>query len=115
MSVSRAIPILRPEDQPYIAHAGNQAGTACTFEFASPARAKCIPYAYLQCIDTYGERLITLRYAFADVELTLGREFLARRQLIEEFANFRVALVREGRQIAIRISMEASSEKPELF
>jgi hypothetical protein len=115
MSISRAIPILRPEDQPYVVHAGNHAGIACTFELASPPRTKCIPYAYLQCIDTYGEKSITLRYTFADVELTLGRDFAARRQLLEEFANFRVALVRAGNQIGIRILMDSLSEKPEVF
>lgn len=115
MSASRAIPIPRPEDQPYVVHTGNQAGIACTFELASPTRTKCIPYAYLQCIDTSDERSITLRYTFADVELTLGRDFTARRQLLEELANFRVALVRAGNQIGIRILMEPQSEKSELF
>jgi hypothetical protein len=115
MSVSRAIPIPRPEDQPYITHAGNHPGTACTFELGSPPRTKCVPYAYLQCIDTYGDRLITLRYTFADVELTLARDFAARRQFLDELANFRVASVRACNQIGIRILMEAVSEKPELF
>jgi hypothetical protein len=113
--VSRAIPILRPEDQPYLTHAGNHAGIACTFELASPARTKCIPYAYLQSIDTHGEKSIILRYTFADVELTLSRAFAARRQLLEELANFRVASIRSGDQIDIRISMEPLSEKPEVF
>jgi hypothetical protein len=115
MNGPRAISIPRPEDQPFIAHAGNHAGTACTFELAAPPRTKCIPYAYLQCIDTYGERSITLRYTFADVELTLSRDFTARRQLLEELANFRVALIRAGKQIAIRILMEVLTEKSELF
>ncbi len=115
MSVSRAIPILRPEDQPYATHAGSHAGIACTFELASPPRAKCIPYAYLQCIDTEGEKSIILRYTFADVELTLGHAFTARRQLLEELANFRVASIRAGDQIGIRILMEPISEKPEIF
>jgi len=113
MSVSRAIPILRPEDQPYVTHAGNHAGIACTFELAS--RTKCIPYAYLQCIDTEDEKSIILRYTFADVELTLGHAFTARRQLLEELANFRVASIRAGDQIGIRILMEPLSEKPEIF
>jgi hypothetical protein len=113
--MSRAIPILRPEDQPYVIHAGNHAGLACTFELPSPARTKCIPYAYLQCIDTYHEKSIILRYAFVDVEMTLSRSFTARRQLLEELANFRVALIRAGDQIGIRILMEPSSEKAELF
>jgi hypothetical protein len=115
MSASRAITIPRQEDQSYVLHAGNSPGTACTFQLASPPRTKSIPYAYLQCIDTYGERLITLRYTFADVELELGQDFLGRRQLIDELSNFRVALVREGKQISIRISTEMASEKPEIF
>jgi hypothetical protein len=115
MSVSRAIPIPRPENQVYLTHAGNHPGIACTFELASPPRTKCIPYAYLQCIDTYGEKLITLRYTFADVELTLGRAFTARRQLLEELASFRIALIRAGDQIGIRILTEPLSEKPDVF
>ena len=115
MPVSRAIPILRPEDQPYVTHVGNHAGIACTFELASPPRTKCIPYAYLQCIDTVGEKSIILRYTFADVELTLGRSFTARQQLLEELANFRVALIRAGDQIGIRILMEPLSERSEPF
>jgi hypothetical protein len=115
MSASRAIPILRPEDQPYVTHVGNHAGLACTFELASPPRTKCIPYAYLQCIDTVGEKSIILRYTFADVELTLNRGFAARRQLLEELASFRVALIRAGDQIGIRILMEPLSEKSEIF
>jgi hypothetical protein len=115
MSTSRAIPIPRPEDQPYVVHTGNSPGTACTFQLMSPPRTKSIPYAYLQCVDTYGERLITLRYTFADVELTLGSDFLGRRQLIDELSNFRVALIREGRQISIRILAETAPEKTELF
>ncbi|HEX3445609.1 MAG TPA: hypothetical protein VHS80_12920 [Chthoniobacterales bacterium] len=115
MSASRAIPIVRPEDQPYVSHAGSHAGIACTFECASPPRSKCIPYAYLQSIDTYGEKSIILRYSFADVELDLGPAFTARRQLLEDLANFRVALIRTGAQIGIRILMEPLSERPELF
>jgi hypothetical protein len=115
MSGSRAIPILRPEDQPYVMHAGNHAGIACTFELTSPPRSKCIPYAYLQSIDTYGEQSIILRYTFADVELSLGRAFTARRQLLEELAHFRVALIRTGEQIGIRILMEPLSDRPEVF
>jgi hypothetical protein len=113
--VSRAIPILRPEDQPYLTHAGNHVGVACTFELASPPRTKSIPYTYLQCIDTVGEKSIILRYTFADVELTFGRGFTAYRQLLEELTNFRVALIREGDQVGIRILMEPPSEKSDLF
>jgi hypothetical protein len=113
MPVSRVIP--GPENQPYVVHAGNNPGTACTFQLASPPRAKCIPYAYLQSIDTYGEKLITLRYTFADVELSLSGDFPGCRLLIEEFSNFRVALVREGKEIGVRILMEPASEKPEIF
>jgi len=49
------------------------------------------------------------------VELTLGRAFTARRQLLEEFANFRVVSIRAGAQIGIRILMEPLSEKSEIF
>lgn len=96
-------------------HAGNHASIACTFELASPPRTKCIPYAYLQSIDTYGEKSIILRYTFADVELNLGRAFTARRQLLEELANFRVAWIRTGDQIGIRILMEPPSDRSEAF
>jgi hypothetical protein len=113
MPVSRAIP--GPESQPYVVHGGNNPGISCTFQLASPPRAKCIPYAYLQSIDTYSEKLITLRYTFADVELSLNGDFPGRRLLIEEFSNFRVALVREGKEIGIRILMEPAPEKPEIF
>jgi hypothetical protein len=113
MPVLRAIP--GAEDQPFVVHAGNSPGTGCTFQLVSPPRAKCIPYAYLQSIDSYGDNLITLRYAFADVELSIKGDFPGRRSLIEEFSNFRVALVREGKQIDIRILMEPPSEKPEVF
>jgi hypothetical protein len=115
MSGSRAIPIIRTEDQPYVTHAGNHAGIACTFELASPPRSKCIPYAYLQSIDTYGEKSVILRYTFADVELSLGHAFTARRQFLEELAHFRVALIRTGKQIGIRILMEPLSDRPEVF
>ena len=63
----------------------------------------------------FGEKSIILRYTFADVELTLGRSFTARQQLLEELANFRVALIRAGDQIGIRILMEPMSEKSEDF
>jgi hypothetical protein len=115
MSAAIAVPIQFPDDQPYVIHAGNSPGTACTFQLEWPPRMKCIPYTYLQCIDTYGERLTMLRYAFADVELTLGSDFLGQRQLIEELSNFRVALIREGTHISIRILTEKRSEKRELF
>jgi hypothetical protein len=47
--------------------------------------------------------------------LTLGSDFLGQRQLIEELSNFRVALIREGTHISIRILTEKRSEKRELF
>lgn len=115
MSAALVIPIPLPEDQPYVIHAGNSRGPACTFQLEWPPRAKCIPYAYLQCIDTYGERLAVLRYTFADVELTFGSDFPGRRQLIEELSNFRVALIRGGTPISMRILMETRSVKRQLF
>jgi hypothetical protein len=96
-----AIP--RPEDQTYLCHPGAQAGVACVFELKSPPRTKVIPYAHLLSIEAIGERLVTLRYSFADVELSLGRDFPGKRQFLDELANFRVSHLREGRQLAIRI------------
>jgi hypothetical protein len=115
MSAALVIPIPLTEEQPYVVHVGNSRGAACTFQLEWPPRTKCIPYAYLQCIDTYGERSAVLRYTFADVELTFGSDFPERRKLIEELSNFRVALIRGGTHTSMRILMEARSVKRELF
>ena len=96
-------------------HPGSLPGTCCTFELVSPARSKTIPYAYLQMIDTPDDHRILLRYAFADVELLTNRTFTAKRQFLDDLANFRVATVRETNQMKVRISLEAPTEKPECF
>jgi hypothetical protein len=105
----------RPEDQTYVVHPGNLPGTCCTFELAAPPRSKTIPYAYLQMIDVLADQRILLRYAFADVELVASRIFTARRQFLDDLANFRVATIRETNQLKVRISLEAPTEKPESF
>jgi hypothetical protein len=103
------------KDQAYICHPGNQAGTACSFSFTNPSRAKIIPYSYLLSIDTLGDRLITLHYSFADVEVSLGKDFPGKNQLIEDLANFRVAALHESHCLKLRILMEPDSEKTALF
>jgi hypothetical protein len=108
-------PIPRLEDQAYVCHAGSQAGVSCAFELAGPARTKIFPYSYLMCIDLLGDYLLTLRYSFADVEISLGREFAGRGQFLDDLANFRVARVRESRQIKIRIVIEPASEKTDVY
>jgi len=105
----------RPEDQTYVVHPGNSPGTCCTFELASPARSKTIPYAYLQMIDTLDEHRILLRYAFADVELITTRTFSAKRQFLDDLANFRVATIRETSQMKVRILLEPPTDKTESF
>jgi hypothetical protein len=105
----------RPEDQTYVVHPGSLPGTCCTFELAAPARSKTIPYAYLQMIDVLDDQHILLRYAFADVELITSRAFPAKRQFLDDLANFRVATVRETNQMRVRISLEPPTEKPESF
>ena len=107
--------VSRPEDQTYVVHPGSLPGTCCTFEFASPARSKTIPYAYLQMIDMLDDHRILLRYAFADVELVTNRAFTAKRQFLDDLSNFRVATVRETNQMKVRISLEPPTEKPESF
>lgn len=103
------------EDQAYICHPGTQGGTSCTFELVCPPRAKCIPYAHLLAIDVLGDRLFAIRYSFADVELSLGRNFAAKSQFLDDLANFRVATVREGKHLRISIAVEQNSEKTEKF
>ncbi|MGA8660198.1 MAG: hypothetical protein WB586_29110 [Chthoniobacterales bacterium] len=103
------------EDQAYICHPGTQGGTSCTFELVCPPRAKCIPYAHLLAIDVLGDRLFAIRYSFADVELSIGRDFAGKRQFLDDLANFRVATVREGKHLRISIAVEQNSEKTEKF
>jgi hypothetical protein len=66
-------------------------------------------------VDLLGDCLITLRYSFADVEISLGRDFPGRSQLIDDLANFRVSLIQESRQVKLRILTEPISEKTEVF
>jgi hypothetical protein len=107
--------IARLDQQLYVCHAGSQAGISCSFVLQGPARTKILPYSYLSCVDLLGDCLITLRYTFADVEISLGRDFPGRSQFIDDLANFRVSLVRESRQLKIRILTEQSSEKTEVY
>jgi hypothetical protein len=62
-----------------------------------------------------GDCLITLRYSFADVEISLGRDFPGRNQFIDDLANFRVSLVRDSRHVKIRVVTEQSSGKSEVY
>jgi hypothetical protein len=62
-----------------------------------------------------GDCFITLRYSFADVEISLGKEFPGRGQFIDDLANFRVSAVRESRDVKIRVITEQYSEKTETF
>jgi hypothetical protein len=105
----------RLDDQPYLCHSGSAAGISCSYVLQGPTRTKIIPYSYLSCLDLLGDCLITVRYSFADVEISLGREFPGRSQLIDDLANFRVSLIRESRQLKIRILSEQSSEKTEVY
>ena len=107
--------IPRLEDQPYVCHAGSHAGLSCSFDLQGPTRTKILPYSYLLCIDLLGEGLVTLRYSFADVEITLGRDFPGRNQFIDDLANFRVSLVRESCHVKIRVLTEQSSDKIEVY
>jgi hypothetical protein len=103
------------QNQAYVCHPGHQAGVACAFSFASPPRTKVIPYSYLLSIDRLGERLVTLRYSFADVEISLGKDFSGKNQLLDDLANFRVSAVHESSHLKLRILMEPDSEKTLLF
>lgn len=78
------------------------------------AAAKCIPYAHLLSIDVLGDRLFAIRYSFADVELSMGRDF-AGKKFLDDLANFRVATIREGKHLKISIALEQNSEKTEKF
>jgi len=108
-------PFSRLDDQPYICHSGSQAGISCAFELKNPARTKILPYSCLLCIDLLGDCLVTLRYTFADVEITLGRDFPGRGQFLDDLANFRVARVKESRQVTVRVLTEPASEKTEPY
>jgi hypothetical protein len=105
----------RLDDQPYVCHSGSQAGISCSFSLQGPPRTKILPYCYLSCVDLLGDCLITLRYSFADVEISLGKDFPGRSQFIDDLANFRVSLIRESRQVKIRILSEQYSEKTEIY
>ena len=107
--------IPRLDDQPYVCHSGSQAGISCSFSLQGPTRTKILPYSYLLCIDLLGDCLITLRYSFADVEISLGKDFPGRSQFIDDLANFRVSLVRESRHAKIRVLTEQSSEKIDVY
>jgi hypothetical protein len=113
--VFTSLPIPRLEDQPYLCQSGSQVGVSCSFQLEGPARTKILPYSHLLCIDLLGDCLITLRYSFADVEISLGRDFPGRNQFIDDLANFRVSLVRDSRHVKIRIVTEQSSEKSEVY
>jgi hypothetical protein len=105
----------RLEDQPYICHSGSQPGISCAFELKNPARTKFLPYSCLLCIDLLGDSLLTLRYTFADVEISLGKEFPGRGQFLDDLANFRVARVKESRQVRLRVLTEPAPEKTEVY
>ena len=66
-------------------------------------------------IDTLDDHRIFLRYAFADVELVPNRTFTAKRQFLDDLANFRVSTIRETNQMKIRIYLEPVTDKPEVF
>jgi hypothetical protein len=109
------LPIPRLQDQPYLCHSGSQAGISCSFELQNPIRTKILPYSHLLCIDLLGDRLITLRYSFADVEISIGRDFCGRTQFVDDLANFRVSAIRESRNLKIRVVTEQYSEKTEVY
>jgi hypothetical protein len=105
----------RLEDQPYVCHSGSQSGISCAFELKNPARTKILPYSCLLCIDLLGDCLVTLRYTFADVEISMGRDFPGPSQFLDDLANFRVARVKESRQVRVRVLTEPASEKTEVY
>ena len=87
----------------------------CAFVLDAPPRSKAIPYSCLLSIDTLGEQAVVLRYTHADVFLSLGRTFANRNQLLEDFANFRVALLRASPSLRLEIRTDAAEERPERF
>ncbi len=111
----RLLSIARLEDQPFSCHLGNQSAISCAFHLLSPARTKIVPYSLLLSIDVIGERSIILRYSMFDVEMSLSKDFPSKNQFLDEFSNFRLAAVREGKYLKMRILMEPNSEKSELF
>ena len=113
MAGSFSIP--KPGDQTYLCHVGNQPGVACAFELENPPRRKIVPYSNLLCLDVAGDRVITLRYSFTDIEIVAAKDFPAPNQFIEDLANFRVSVVRESRLIKMRIILEPYTEKPDVF
>ena len=78
-------------------------------------RTKILPYSHLLCIDLLGDRLLTIRYTFADVEISIGRDFCDCAQFIDDLANFRVSAIRESRNLKIRVVTEQYSEKTEVY
>lgn len=106
---------IRPEETPYLCHPGSQAGMMCVFLLETPPRSKAIPYSCLLSIDTLGEQTIALRYTHADVFLSLGRTFVGRNQLLDDFTNFRVALLRASPVVRIEIRTDAAEERPDRF
>lgn len=105
----------RLDDQPYVCHSGSVAGCSCAFDLQGPARTKILPYSYLLCIDLLSDCLITLRYSFADVEISLSRDFPGRSQFIDDLANFRVSRVRESRHVKLRVLTEQNPEKTAVY
>ncbi len=103
--------ILRPELRPYLCHSGTQAGHTCTFVLAAPPRSRSIPYSHLLVIDALGDRLVTLRYSFVEVEISLGRDFCGKHLFLDDLAGFRVALVREGPDLRLRLVAEPFGDK----
>jgi len=59
----------------------------------------------------YGDRLITLRYTFADVELTLARDFCGATAVPRRVSEFSSGIGASRQPDGIRILMEAVSEK----
>ena len=111
----RLLSIACLEDQPYSCHLGNQSALSCAFHLIAPTRTKIIPYSLLMSIDVIGERSIILRYSMFDVEMSLSKDFPSKGQFLDDFSNFRLAALREGRYLKMRILMEPNSEKSELF
>jgi hypothetical protein len=107
--------IPRLGDQSYVCHSGSQATISCSFNLQGPTRSKILPYSYLLCIDLLGDCLVTLRYSFADVEISLDRDFPGRSQFIDDLSNFRVSVVRESRHLKMRVLTEPSSDKTDVY
>jgi hypothetical protein len=106
---------IRPDEQAYLCHPGNQPGLTCAFVLDAPPRSKAIPYSCLISIDTLGMQIITLRYAQADVTISLARGFANRNQLLDDLTNFRVALLRSSPALCLEIRTDAAEVRPEVF